>query len=92
VTCVTLKMKGTPIFLKCPVTLEQSTRYNVSEHLNLQNKAVRISTIANCYFPNKAFRVLFTILALNDHASTFFINVYVVLFLSVYVICVFLLL
>jgi len=55
---------------KLSVTAEQSTRY-VSEHLNLQDKAVRISTIAICYFPNKLFRVLFTILALNDHASTF---------------------
>ena len=55
---------------KLSVTAEQSTRY-VSEHLNLENKAVRISTTTICYFPNKAFRVLFTILALNDHASTF---------------------
>ena len=55
---------------KMSVAAEQSTRY-VSEHLNFQNKAVRISTVAICYFPNKDFRVLFTILALNDHASTF---------------------
>ena len=56
---------------KISVTADQSTRHTVSEHLNLQNKAVRISTISFCYFPNKAFRVLFTTLALNDHASTF---------------------
>jgi len=56
---------------KMSATAERSTRYNVSEHLNVQNKVVRISTIANSYFPNKAFRILFTILALNDHASTF---------------------